>query len=176
MLSALLADELREDGSLVASVQPVCVCWRCWPLRGVPVQKESALLPERHPFTSDVIRGVICDLGEEDFEQLRMNACNLLSCGQLRFSEMLAGTDFSWDLFMEFLYIASGGVEPIDKWVHGMEAEHNGWKRSFIRANNPNQVRLFGDAGGLQLGRAHCFVKCREVRVPRRAVLAAGFN
>ena len=71
---------------------------------------------------------MLCDLGEEDFEQLRMYACNLLSRGQLRFGEMFAGTDFSWDLFMELLYIASGGVEPtLEKWVHEMAFEQHAW-------------------------------------------------
>ena len=63
----------------------------------------------------------------------------------------------------------------LDKWAHEIAVEHNGWKRNFIRANNPNLVHFIGYAGGLQLGRAHCFAKCQEVRVPRCDVLAAGF-
>ena len=172
-MDVLRADELREETSCCDSFG---LLESLAEEEGVQLEKGLAVLPDRPSFTCDVIGGVLTDLGEDDFAQLRETACGLLSGSQLRFGEIFAGTDFSWHLFMEFLRMASGIEPTLDKWSHAMAVEHVGWKREFIKANNPNLVNLFGDAEDLHLGRAHCFMQCREVRVPRCDVLAAGFS
>ena len=138
-MDVLRADELREETSCCDSFG---LLESLAEEEGVQLEKGLAVLPDRPSFTCDVIGGVLTDLGEDDFAQLRETACGLLSGSQLRFGEIFAGTDFSWHLLMEFLRMASGIEPTLDKWSHAMAVEHVGWKRDFIKANNPNLVNL----------------------------------
>ena len=139
-MDILRADELRED---ISGCDNFGLLESLAEEEGVQLEKGPALLPDRPAFTCDVIGGVFEDLGDDDFAQLRYTACGLLSGRLLRFGEIFAGTDFSWHLFMEFLRMASGIEPTLDKWSHAMAVEHVGWKREFIKANNPNLVNLF---------------------------------